>query len=117
MAAVFPAQPDPRMTTFRMERNYAGGLFRPNRHASKQRPDYLMKLMQKTTRDFEGEPRAGVGQKEHVAELNDRPFPPAGFAAYDGDGGKALQGECKENQQSHRARRTQIRVQSGLQTF
>src|SRR5690242_9606223 len=96
MAAVFPAQPEPTMMTFRMKfqcYQTSVGCLKTRfgiRLGDKTRSNYLV-----------GDEGAQVSQECHVSELKRRPFPATGFPAHDGDSGHALHGESEENQERH----------------
>ena len=62
-----------------------------------------------------GQEGAAVGQRAHVGELDGRPFPAAGLAAHDGEGGHALHGEGEEDQQRDRAARAEVVPKGRLQ--
>src|ERR1039458_3037175 len=102
MAAVLPAQPEPMMTTLRSD-SLIVSIVAPRRRGalSGQR--------------LEDDERTDVGQSAHIGELDGWPFPAAGFAAYDGEGGHALHGEGEKDQQRHCAGGAEVALQGVLQ--
>src|ERR1700739_1403648 len=57
----------------------------------------------------------GVSQRAHVGELQRRPLPAVGFAAHNGERGRALHGEGKEDHQGHGSAKRQVVAQRRLQ--
>ena len=99
----FGVQARDRQKKFRYVRNDNLGCF------------HEFKLAQKL-RDAEiGEEGGGVGQSSHVGELEHGPLPAIGFAADNGERGRALQGEGEEDQQGSGTGGSQVVAESGLQ--
>jgi len=52
--------------------------------------------------------RRDVRDDGHVYKLDDGPLPAVGLAPHNGQGGRALHGKCKEHQQRHSPRGSQL---------
>ncbi len=58
---------------------------------------------------------SAVGEGEHVEELDGRPLPGVGLAAYDGHRGSALHGEGEKDHEGERAAEGHVVMESGLE--
>src|SRR5690242_1835593 len=72
---------------------------------------------QEVVRDVKCHPRTTVCQREHVRELENWPFPAAGFTLDHSERREALHGESKEYEKCYRAGGAQILLDRLLQPF